>query len=76
MCAVDKSTKGDACKGDSGGPLMYKNKQNRYFVVGIVSGAWGKCGTPNVPGLYTMVKNYRSFITDNTPDVCLKSYDE
>ena len=76
MCALDVRTKGDACAGDSGGPLMYKNANNRHFVVGIVSGAWNDCSTPLTPGLYTKVANYRDFIKTNSPNVCIKKFNE
>ncbi|KAK0161260.1 hypothetical protein PV327_009749 [Microctonus hyperodae] len=56
FCALPASPKSDTCHGDSGGPFIINN-----CIVGIVS--WGiGCGVPNVPGVYTEVKPYRSWI--------------
>lgn len=75
MCAIDKVNGGDACSGDSGGPLMYNNpKNNRWYQVGIVSGAWGRCGeSKDIPGLYSQVKSFRNFIRSNS-NACFKNY--
>lgn len=49
----------DSCRGDSGGPLTYNNKQ-----IGIVS--WGyTCGRSRQPGVYTRVAHYRDWIDAN-----------
>ncbi|XP_074596629.1 serine protease 33-like [Brevipalpus obovatus] len=65
ICAINQQTGGDACSGDSGGPLMHKNAQSgRWIQAGIVSGAWDACGVDkNIPGLYTSVAKHRNFIT-------------
>ena len=50
LCAGEKGT--DACKGDSGGPLI--KTYGEPVLVGIVS--WGKgCGRANEPGYYVRV---------------------
>ncbi|KAF2882272.1 hypothetical protein ILUMI_23892 [Ignelater luminosus] len=63
MCAGGEEGK-DACRGDSGGPLMrsYTNPNDgivQWYQEGIVS--WGMmCG--NNPAVYTNVRKYRSWI--------------
>lgn len=54
-------------QGDGGGPLICPSStdSNRYVQVGIVS--WGiGCGTNGVPGVYTDVSKYRSWIDTQT----------
>ncbi|XP_034472517.1 phenoloxidase-activating factor 2-like [Drosophila innubila] len=53
----------DACFGDGGAPLIcpIRNSPNRYYQAGIV--AWGiGCGKENVPGVYTDVPRFNSWI--------------
>lgn len=51
----------DSCKGDSGGPLMYEN--GRVFeVIGIVSFGTTPCGLEDVPGVYSKVIEYITWI--------------
>jgi secreted trypsin-like serine protease len=58
LCAGEAGT--DACKGDSGGPLILT--YGEPVLVGIVS--WGKgCGRPGEPGYYVRVDRYRNWIT-------------
>lgn len=61
----DGRTAGDACSGDSGGPLM-SLFDDRTFLQGIVS--YGKNCEQNTtprPGVYVRVFNYIPFILDN-----------
>lgn len=51
----------DSCRGDSGGPLM-ANFYGRWFAHGIVSHGPNRCGTPNMPGVYTNVSYYLRWI--------------
>lgn len=55
----------DSCKGDSGGPLMWEKKDNFFEIVGVVSFGPRKCGLENVPGVYTKVYAYDSWIRQN-----------
>ncbi|KAF0294813.1 Proclotting enzyme [Amphibalanus amphitrite] len=51
----------DACRGDSGGPLMVRLADDTYQLVGVVSTGVG-CGNPEFPGLYTKVSSYIDWI--------------
>lgn len=76
ICALNTLTGGDACSGDSGGPLMFKDPQNgRWYLIGVVSGAWDLCGVDlGVPGLYTSISPYRSTIVQSANGVCVRPY--
>ncbi|XP_073961108.1 phenoloxidase-activating enzyme-like isoform X2 [Choristoneura fumiferana] len=63
VCAGGEVGK-DSCKGDSGGPLMYSDG-NRFEVIGIVSFGPVPCGLENVPGVYTKVFEYITWIRSN-----------
>ena len=57
LCAGEHST--DACKGDSGGPLILT--YGEPVLVGIVS--WGKgCGRRGEPGYYARIDHYLDWI--------------
>lgn len=51
----------DTCSGDSGGPLTKLATANNYLY-GIVSFGPSKCGTKDVPGVYTSVAQYIDWI--------------
>ncbi|XP_029459570.1 tissue-type plasminogen activator [Rhinatrema bivittatum] len=62
LCALDTRNLDDACKGDSGGPLMCLHN-GRMHLLGIIS--WGiGCGQKDMPGVYTKVTRYLSWIED------------
>lgn len=60
ICAGFKNGGKDACHGDSGGPLLSKI-DGHYVVVGVVSTGIG-CARPLLPGLYSRVSSYISWI--------------
>ncbi|KFB43789.1 AGAP009844-PA-like protein [Anopheles sinensis] len=55
----------DSCRGDSGGPLM-RNVSNIWYLAGVVSFGAKVCGTKGLPGVYTNVEKYLSWIEDVT----------
>ncbi|XP_036790880.1 transmembrane protease serine 7 [Oncorhynchus mykiss] len=66
LCAGVPSGQRDACRGDSGGPLSCwaPGSEGRWFLTGIVS--WGAgCGRPNLPGVYTRVNKFTTWIQNH-----------
>ncbi|CRK90450.1 CLUMA_CG004144, isoform A [Clunio marinus] len=58
---------GDACAGDSGGPLMNEAELNndKFVILGLVSFGPRLCGLSNFPGVYTRVSSYVEWILRN-----------
>ncbi|XP_069688616.1 uncharacterized protein [Periplaneta americana] len=54
----------DSCEGDSGGPLM-RGELQRYYLLGLVSFGAKRCGSENLPGVYTEIPTYLDWILDN-----------
>ncbi|XP_062560319.1 CLIP domain-containing serine protease B4-like isoform X2 [Armigeres subalbatus] len=63
LCASEWRGTG-TCSCDSGGALMVR-MNDRYYLIGIVSFGPTKCGLKNVPGVYTSVIKYTSWIRRN-----------
>ncbi|XP_052901921.1 CLIP domain-containing serine protease B14-like [Anopheles moucheti] len=51
----------DTCHGDSGGPLM-QSVRGAWYLAGITSFGWPRCGKEGVPGVYTNVNHYLGWI--------------
>uniref|UniRef100_A0A8C9E5R0 Peptidase S1 domain-containing protein n=1 Tax=Phocoena sinus TaxID=42100 RepID=A0A8C9E5R0_PHOSS len=67
LCAGDLQGGKDTCQGDGGGPLVCQKKTNtsKWYQLGIVS--WGVgCGRKKLPGVYTKVSSYLSWIEKET----------
>ncbi|KAH8409165.1 hypothetical protein KR009_009628, partial [Drosophila setifemur] len=62
ICAADQKQQKDACRGDSGGPLINELniEDGIYTILGVISSGFG-CATIT-PGLYTRVASYLDFI--------------
>lgn len=56
LCAGYRFGGKDSCKGDSGGPLMVRQKDGRWVLVGLVSAGFS-CGQPGQPGIYHRLVN-------------------
>ncbi|CAF1237023.1 unnamed protein product [Rotaria magnacalcarata] len=64
MCAGIMPEGGkDTCQGDSGGPLLMFTSNNVWEQVGITSNGVG-CARPNLPGIYTRVAAFQSWINE------------
>ncbi len=65
MADLSHSTGVDSCNGDSGGPLFGRKGRGSLMILrGIVSYGTKRCGI-GVPGVYTDVYHYITWITQN-----------
>jgi len=60
---------GDACGGDSGGPLIAYDGAHNPYQIGVVSWGPSPCGQIGEPGVYTRVSAYAAWIRAQVPDV-------
>ncbi|KAK7495434.1 hypothetical protein BaRGS_00013373, partial [Batillaria attramentaria] len=71
ICAGTEQGGKDACQADSGGPFIC-SCGNKQVVAGIVSCGIG-CGNADVPGVYTNVESYISWVTGKAGTVSTRS---
>ncbi|KAH7945918.1 hypothetical protein HPB49_017081 [Dermacentor silvarum] len=63
LCAGSLKGDKDACRGDSGGPLMLLDEKQRFTIIGITS--FGRrCAEPGYPGVYARVAKYLDWIQE------------
>ncbi|KAK3868548.1 hypothetical protein Pcinc_026068 [Petrolisthes cinctipes] len=56
----------DSCSGDSGGPLVVLGPNGPpYLQIGVVSYGPINCGRVDIPGVYTAVSRYRTWIEEH-----------
>ncbi|KAG7295272.1 hypothetical protein JYU34_022275 [Plutella xylostella] len=55
----------DACEGDSGGPMYFRNQNDIDILVGVVSFGPYPCANPLKPGGFTKVSAYTDWILRN-----------
>ncbi|CAG0901824.1 unnamed protein product [Darwinula stevensoni] len=67
FCASGTAAIG-VCWGDGGGPLMLPRGNDVFEQAGIISFGPKGCQEILLPGVYTQVSNYLSFIKDSTAD--------
>ncbi|KAM7359483.1 transmembrane protease serine 9-like [Cochliomyia hominivorax] len=68
ICAGGGSNNVDTCRGDSGGPLGYKDNYDgnpRFIQFGVVSVGLDNCGYESPPTTYTNISHYLQWITDH-----------
>jgi secreted trypsin-like serine protease len=69
LCAGTDIGGQGSCKGDSGGPLMFRNREtNTWIQFALVQGAVRDCGDIDYPGIYLRLddKEIFSFISSNS----------
>ncbi|KAG8174769.1 hypothetical protein JTE90_008565 [Oedothorax gibbosus] len=67
ICAGKMDRSRESCAGDSGGPLMFQDR-GRWFAIGVVSFGYS-CGRTGLPGGYTRISEYQTWIKRYRNDV-------
>ncbi|XP_077973431.1 uncharacterized protein LOC120337114 [Styela clava] len=79
VCAGHTEGGADTCGGDSGGPLICKTS-GTSFLYGIISFGPIHCGAKELPGIYTKVQNFLTWINETIEEASLgyhwSSWDE
>lgn len=77
LCALGKQVGKefvDICNGDSGGPLVIEKTmddgESRQFLLGVVSFGYG-CGLGEMPGVYTRVEQFSTWIQQTVNKVII-----
>ncbi|CAF0868785.1 unnamed protein product [Didymodactylos carnosus] len=60
FCAGDYQQRADTMSGDSGGPLLIRNSDNRWTVLGVTS--YGSATSNKAPGVYVKLSAYKDWI--------------
>ena len=63
LCAANYNEKRDACKGDSGGPLITWSSKGDAVLIGLVSYGAENCTAFLSPGFYTRISSYLDWIS-------------
>lgn len=64
FCAMGKRSEREICSADAGGGLT-KNFYGFNYLIGVIGKGREKCGSEDVPGVYTRVADYVDWIKDN-----------
>lgn len=64
VCAEGVQENQDTCRGDSGGPLFFKNNEDKNVIYGITSYGTANCG--EFPAVYTKTVSFSSYIEQIT----------
>jgi len=67
VCAGGNEAGEDSCSGDSGGPLLFQpTGRGDYISVGILSHAFGSCGSRGTWAFYTKTSRFLTWISQKT----------
>ncbi|XP_077386677.1 polyserase-2-like [Festucalex cinctus] len=72
ICAGLRKGGKDACRGDSGGPMVSK-QGSQWLLSGVVSFGRG-CAEPEKPGVYARVSRYQDWISNRTSGTPLPGF--
>ncbi|KAK9758610.1 Trypsin [Popillia japonica] len=72
-CAGIVGARTPICKDDAGGPVMYRDRNGIYEIIGVLSDK-NVCGPPASTAMYTRIPEHMDWIKENTRDAyyCIK----